>query len=118
MNTPFSQLPLKAELLATLADLGFTQMTPIQAQSLPLVLQGVDLISQAKTGSGKTAAFALGILQSIEVEQFHTQALIICPTRELADQVAKDIRTLGRAIANMKVLSLCGGTPFWPQKHP
>ncbi|MFO1370051.1 MAG: ATP-dependent RNA helicase DbpA [Marinagarivorans sp.] len=116
MNTPFSQLPLKAELLATLADLGFTQMTPIQAQSLPLVLQGVDLISQAKTGSGKTAAFALGILQNIQIERMHTQALVLCPTRELADQVAKDIRALGRAIANMKVLSLCGGTPFGPQK--
>lgn len=116
MPTPFNSLPLKPELLSTLSALEYSQMTPVQEQSLPLVLQGVDLIGKAKTGSGKTAAFALGILQQLNVENFFTQALVICPTRELADQVAKEIRTLGRAIANIKVLTLCGGSPIGPQK--
>lgn len=116
MTALFSSLPLKPELQETLASLEFTAMTPIQEQSLPLILQGGDIISKAKTGSGKTAAFALGVLQSLEVENYHTQALVICPTRELADQVAKEIRRLGRAIANIKVLTICGGAPIGPQR--
>ncbi len=90
-------------------------MTPIQAQALPLVLDGKDLIAQSKTGSGKTAAFALGLLQHLKVEAFRIQALVLCPTRELAEQVAQEIRTLGRMIPNIKVLTLCGGTPLAPQ---
>ncbi len=117
MTTLFSSLGLKPELQTTLAALEYTDMTPVQAQSLPLVLQGIDVIVKAKTGSGKTAAFALGILQQLSVEQYHTQALVICPTRELADQVAKEIRTLGRSIANIKVLTICGGAPIGPQKQ-
>ncbi len=91
-------------------------MTPIQAQSLPAILDGKDIIGQAKTGSGKTAAFGLGILQQLDVKRFRIQALVLCPTRELADQVAQDIRQLGRSIHNIKVLTLCGGMPFGPQK--
>ena len=90
-------------------------MTPIQAQSLPAVLAGKDVIAQGKTGSGKTAAFGLGLLHSLEVNQYHVQSLVLCPTRELADQVAKEIRKLARAIHNIKVLTLCGGMPFGPQ---
>ena len=90
-------------------------MTPIQALSLPDILAGKDVIGQGKTGSGKTAAFGLGILNSLEVKRFRIQALVMCPTRELADQVAKEIRALGRAIHNIKVLTLCGGMPFGPQ---
>ncbi|RYZ88194.1 MAG: DEAD/DEAH box helicase, partial [Moraxellaceae bacterium] len=116
MTTPFTVLPLKPELLLTLDSLEFNTMTPIQEQSLPLILQGIDIISKAKTGSGKTAAFALGVLQQLEVDNYQTQALVICPTRELADQVAKEIRRLGRAIANIKVLTICGGAPIGPQR--
>ena len=90
-------------------------MTPIQAQSLPYVLSGKDVIAQGKTGSGKTAAFGLGILQNLNVKQFRIQSMVLCPTRELADQVAKEIRTLARGIHNIKVLTLCGGTPMGPQ---
>jgi len=90
-------------------------MTPIQAQALPLILDGKDLIAQSKTGSGKTAAFALGLLQRLNVKRFRIQALVLCPTRELAEQVAQEIRTLGRMIHNIKVLTLCGGTPIAPQ---
>jgi len=90
-------------------------MTPIQKQSLPRILEGKDLIAQARTGSGKTAAFGLGLLQKLDVQQYHVQTLVLCPTRELADQVAKEIRRLARAIHNIKVLNLCGGAPIGPQ---
>lgn len=90
-------------------------MTPIQEQSLPYVLGGTDLIAQGQTGSGKTAAFALGLLEQLDVKLFQVQSLVLCPTRELADQVAKEIRKLGRSIHNIKVLTICGGMPFGPQ---
>lgn len=90
-------------------------MTPIQAKSLPAILSGKDVIAQGKTGSGKTAAFALGLLQALNVKHFRVQSLVLCPTRELADQVAKEIRKLARTIHNIKVLTLCGGMPFGPQ---
>ncbi|MGY2574950.1 ATP-dependent RNA helicase DbpA [Vibrio sp. C8] len=114
-DTSFSALNLKPELLSNLETIGFTKMTPIQAQSLPAILKGQDVIGQGKTGSGKTAAFGLGVLSNLDVKRFRVQALVLCPTRELADQVATDIRTLARAIHNIKVLTLCGGMPMGPQ---
>ncbi|WP_134637508.1 DEAD/DEAH box helicase, partial [Pseudomonas aeruginosa] len=114
-STAFSSLPLSADLLANLDSLGYREMTPIQAQSLPLILQGHDLIAQAKTGSGKTAAFGLALLSPLNPRYFGCQALVLCPTRELADQVAKEIRRLARAADNIKVLTLCGGVPYGPQ---
>jgi ATP-independent RNA helicase DbpA len=91
-------------------------MTPIQSLSLPSILEGKDVIGQGKTGSGKTAAFGLGLLNRLEVKKFRIQVLVMCPTRELADQVAKEIRKLARAIHNIKILTLCGGMPFGAQK--
>ncbi|MBF0675083.1 ATP-dependent RNA helicase DbpA [Pseudomonas sp.] len=114
-TSAFSSLPLSAALLSTIEDLGYSAMTPIQAQSLPLILKGQDLIAQAKTGSGKTAAFGIGLLHPLNPRYFGCQALVLCPTRELADQVAKEIRRLARAADNIKVLTLCGGMPFGPQ---
>ena len=111
----FNTLPLSAAMLANLDSLGYAQMTPIQAQSLPVILKGMDLIAQAKTGSGKTAAFGIGLLNPVNPRFFGCQALVICPTRELADQVAKEIRRLARAEDNIKVLTLCGGVSFGPQ---
>ncbi|WP_239482233.1 ATP-dependent RNA helicase DbpA [Zestomonas insulae] len=102
-------------MLSNLATLGYEQMTPIQAQSLPLMLKGHDLIAQAKTGSGKTAAFGIALLDPLNPRYFGCQALVLCPTRELADQVAKEIRRLARAADHIKVLTLCGGVPFGPQ---
>lgn len=112
---PFSSLKLQQNLINNLVTLQYHTMTAIQAQSLPDILDGKDIIGQAKTGSGKTAAFALGILQQLDVKRFRIQSLVLCPTRELADQVAQDIRKLGRSIHNIKVLTLCGGMPFAPQ---
>jgi len=111
----FSNLALRPELLANLETLDYLKMTPIQEQSLPLILEGRDVIAQAKTGSGKTAAFGLGLLQKLDVERFCIQSLVLCPTRELADQVAGEIRRLARGTHNVKVLTLCGGQPFGPQ---
>ena len=114
-TSDFSSLKLKPALLSNLASLGFVNMTDIQAQSLPSIIAGEDIIAQAKTGSGKTAAFGLGLLEKLDVKRFRIQSLVLCPTRELADQVAKDIRRLARGIHNIKVLTLCGGMPFGPQ---
>lgn len=105
-NCAFSTVPLKPELLSNLETLGYTQMTPIQALSLPTILAGRDVIGQGKTGSGKTAAFGLGVLSNLDVKRFRVQALVLCPTRELADQVATEIRTLGRTIHNIKILKI------------
>ena len=102
-------------MLANLESLGYSEMTQIQAQSLPLVLQGQDIIAQAKTGSGKTAAFSIPVLEKLNVRFFGVQALVLCPTRELADQVAKEIRRLARLTHNVKVLTLCGGVSIGPQ---
>jgi ATP-dependent RNA helicase DbpA len=111
----FSNLPLSESMLTNLDSLEYNEMTPIQAQSLPLILQGVDIIGKAKTGSGKTAAFTIGLLHQLQADEYHTQALVLCPTRELADQVAKEIRRLARMIPNIKVLTLCGGVSIGPQ---
>ena len=111
----FESLQLKPELFSNLDSLAYTRMTPIQALSLPSVLAGKDVIGQGKTGSGKTAAFGLGVLQKLDVKRFRIQTLVLCPTRELADQVAVEIRKLGRAMHNVKVLTLCGGAPIGPQ---
>jgi len=114
-TTAFFSLPLNPDMLANLESLGYNEMTDIQAQSLPLVLAGRDIIAQAKTGSGKTATFGIPLLEKLNVRFFGVQALVLCPTRELADQVAKEIRRLARATHNVKVLTLCGGVSIGPQ---
>ena len=113
---PFTTLPLSPAMQATLVQLGYLNMTPIQAASLPVALAGHDIIAQAKTGSGKTAAFALPLLTKLNPRWFAVQAMVLCPTRELADQVTQEIRRLARAEDNIKVLTLCGGTTMRPQR--
>lgn len=108
-TTDFTSLSLSQELLAVVNELGYEEMTPIQAESIPLLLAGKDIIGQSKTGSGKTAAFSLPILNTIDLGDQNIQALIICPTRELATQVAGEIRKLGRRHSGLKVLLLTGG---------
>ncbi|MES2972565.1 MAG: ATP-dependent RNA helicase DbpA [Pseudomonadota bacterium] len=108
-GAPFSSLALNPATLANLQTLGYTAMTPIQAAALPTALLGKDLIAQAATGSGKTAAFALALLANLNPRRFAVQAMVLCPTRELADQVTTEIRRLARAEENIKVVTLCGG---------
>lgn len=114
MNTSasFASLSIHPEQITNLESLGYQAMTPIQAESLPHILQGTDLIARAKTGSGKTVAFGIGLLNNINPRFFGAQALVLCPTRELADQVGKEIRKLARFTANIKLVSLCGGKPL------
>ncbi|SFR51295.1 ATP-dependent RNA helicase DbpA [Pseudidiomarina maritima] len=107
----FAEVGLAEALLKSLNEAGYEQMTPVQASSLPLMLGGDDVVVQAQTGSGKTAAFALAILAKLDVTEFAPQALVLCPTRELAEQVAESIRKLAKNMANVKVLTLCGGVP-------
>lgn len=112
---PFSSLNLNGALFNNLAALGYDSMTPIQAESLPSILAGRDVIAEAKTGSGKTVAFGLGLLNRIQVETYAVQALVLCPTRELAEQVSQVLRQLARLIPNIKVLNLSGGLPMRAQ---
>lgn len=111
----FSTLPLSADFIANLGTLGYETMTAIQAESLPAIMDGKDVLAQAKTGSGKTAAFGIGLLHKLNIQKYKTQALIICPTRELADQVSKELRRLARQMPNTKITTLCGGVSIGPQ---
>ena len=113
--TTFNALALRPELAASVEALGYKEMTPVQEHSVPPILLGRDVIAQARTGSGKTAAFGLGLLQSLDESTIRLQALVLCPTRELADQVSKSIRKLAANIPNVKLLTLCGGMPLGPQ---
>ena len=117
MTTPpaFDSLLLSPALLQGVDALGYAAMTPVQAQALPPILEGRDVIAQAPTGSGKTAAFGLGLLHRLDPALGATQALVLCPTRELADQVGKQLRRLAVGIPNLKVSILCGGIPLGPQ---
>jgi ATP-independent RNA helicase DbpA len=108
----FTSLALREALLNNLPFLGYTNMMPIQAESLPFMLDGLDIIAQAKTGSGKTAAFGLALLNSLNVENYSIQALVLCPTRELAEQVCQSLRQLARLMPNIKMLNLSGGFPM------
>ncbi|MDD7987055.1 ATP-dependent RNA helicase DbpA [Lentisphaera marina] len=111
----FASLPLSEDLIKNVASLGYEEMTEIQQLSLPAILEGKDLIAQAKTGTGKTAAFGLGVLSNLALDDYKIQVLILCPTRELCEQVSEAIRDLARMMPNIKLLSLGGGMPFRPQ---
>jgi ATP-independent RNA helicase DbpA len=112
---PFSSLALTPAMLSNLDQLGYREMTTIQAASLPVVLERRDLIAQAKTGSGKTAAFGIGMLHHLNPSYFAIQGLVLCPTRELADQVSNELRRIARFTDNIKILTLCGGNAMRPQ---
>jgi len=114
-SNDFRSLNLSAPLLRIIDEMGFTEMTPIQAASIPALLQGKDLIGQSHTGSGKTAAFIIPILQRIQMEVREPQALILCPTRELCDQVLKECRKFSKAFPGLQTVALVGGQPYPPQ---
>ena len=111
----FSTLNLPKDFLTNLNSLGFENLTQIQEKTLPLSLENKDLIAQAKTGSGKTVAFCIPLVQKLNVKDFKIQSLILAPTRELTNQIAQELRKISRHIHNVKVLTLCGGMPYKPQ---
>jgi len=113
----FSTLKISDKNRENLNSLGFMQMTPIQEKSLPSILDGKDVIAKAKTGSGKTVSFGLGVLNNLDTSRFRIQSIILCPTRELAGQVAKTLKDLARFEHNIKILTLTGGVPHKPQVH-
>ena len=115
MSQLFASLNLHSEFLEALTQMAYEEMTPIQAQALPLMLEGHDVTGQAQTGSGKTAAFGLGLLQAIDTEQMFTQGLVLCPTRELAEQVASELRRLAQRRSNTRIMTACGGRPYREQ---
>ena len=117
VNNIFSSIKISATLIKNLESLGLNTMTPIQAQSLPHILKGKDIIARAKTGSGKTVAFGIGLLNSINPHCSNVQALVLCPTRELANQVGREIRKLARSTHNIKLVLLYGGIPLRPQEN-
>lgn len=115
LENSFKILPLSSEIISALDAVNYQKMTPIQEQSLPMILEGRDVLAQAKTGSGKTAAFGLGVLSKIDIHKQKPQALVLCPTRELAEQVTKEIRKLASFIPNLTIRSLCGGSAIQHQ---
>lgn len=109
----FSDLISNKEMIRNLNNLGYKNPTPIQKKTLPLILKKQDVLAKAKTGSGKTAAFGLPLILELNIKKrFETSAIVLAPTRELADQVAKELRRLAAFVENTKILTLCGGTPM------
>lgn len=113
MTTDFASLNLREELVQAITGLGYSEPTPIQAAIIPIMLKGTDVIGQAQTGTGKTAAFAFPILHNF-TPQRHVQALILAPTRELALQVADSMTVYGKYL-DVRVLAVYGGQPYGPQ---
>ncbi len=113
----FRTLPLQSGLHQAINQMGFTQMTPVQSACIPLLLKGKDLVGQSQTGSGKTAAFVLPILQRTELTLLKPQALILCPTRELCDQVLRECRKFAQALPGFRTVALVGGAEYSPQKQ-
>jgi ATP-dependent RNA helicase DeaD len=114
MSQSFEQLPVKGEILRGLRDLGFKEMFPIQTAAISPLLEGRDVIGQAKTGTGKTAAFGVPMIERIDPREDSVQAIILVPTRELAQQVASDLKTFGKYLS-VKVLAVYGGVPIYSQ---
>ncbi|MBZ4668748.1 MAG: box helicase domain protein, partial [Defluviitaleaceae bacterium] len=108
----FEELNISEELNRAIRDMGFEETTPIQAQAIPHILEGKDVIGQAQTGTGKTASFGIPILEMVDPQDQNLQALVLCPTRELAIQVAEEIRKLGKYLQGIKLLPIYGGQPI------
>ncbi|NLP34233.1 MAG: DEAD/DEAH box helicase [Clostridiales bacterium] len=107
--TKFEELELNPSILRAVEDMGFEEMSPIQAKAIPVILEGKDVIGQAQTGTGKTAAFGIPLLQKVDPKIKSLQGLVLCPTRELAIQVAEEFRKLGKYMHGIKVLPVYGG---------
>ena len=108
----FEDLPISDEIKRSVAELGFEEPSPIQAQSIPVILTGKDVIGQAQTGTGKTAAFSIPVLDMVDPNKKSVQAVVLCPTRELAIQVSSEMRKLGKYKSGIKTLPVYGGQPI------
>jgi ATP-dependent RNA helicase DeaD len=108
----FEDLPINDNIKRAIADMGFEEPSPIQSQSIPVILSGKDVIGQAQTGTGKTAAFSIPILEMVDPSDKSLQAVVLCPTRELAIQVSSEIRKIGKYMSGIKTLPIYGGQPI------
>ncbi len=108
-TTRFEEMGLEDRILRAVMDMGFEETTPIQAKAIPLQMEGLDIIGQAQTGTGKTAAFGIPLLQKVNPKNKKLQAVALCPTRELAIQVAEELRNLAKYMHGIKVLPIYGG---------
>lgn len=108
----FETLPLSPEMLKAIREMGFEQASPIQAQAIPDLLEGRDMIGQAQTGTGKTAAFAIPIIEQVQAQERNLQAVVLCPTRELALQVTGEFQKLAKYKRNLMIVSVYGGQPI------
>ena len=111
----FTELNLSAEILKAVADMGFEEASPIQSLAIPKMIEGLDIIGQAQTGTGKTAAFGIPILEKINAKEKITQALVMCPTRELAIQVAEELKALSKYKRGVNIIPVYGGQPIFRQ---
>ena len=111
----FDELNISNEIKKAVGDMGFTKLTPIQKNAIPLALKGIDITAQAQTGSGKTLAFAIPVVESIFIDDKSPQAIVLCPTRELSVQVAGEISKVGANVKKLKVLAVYGGQPIGKQ---
>ncbi|MBS1500491.1 MAG: DEAD/DEAH box helicase [Bacteroidetes bacterium] len=118
MNNPFIELGIRHEIVNAISDLGFENPTPIQEQSIPVLLSGSnDFVGLAQTGTGKTAAFGLPLLELLDFEENHPQALILCPTRELCLQITNDLKNYAKNTRNVHVVAVYGGASISEQLH-
>ncbi|EPZ60976.1 DEAD/DEAH box helicase family protein [[Clostridium] sordellii ATCC 9714] len=108
----FDDLPINENIKKAVLEMGFEEPSPIQAQAIPKIITGVDIIGQAQTGTGKTAAFSIPILEMVDPEDRSLQAVVLCPTRELAIQVSSEIRKIGKYMHGIKTLPVYGGQPI------
>jgi ATP-dependent RNA helicase DeaD len=115
LDSPFYQLGLREEILKAIDDVGYESPTPIQSRTIPVLMSGRDLIGQAQTGTGKTAAFAIPILEKLDPNRNEVQALVLAPTRELALQVSDAIHTYAKHMGQVRVLPVYGGQPIYRQ---
>ena len=105
----YDESGIDKKILKGIKEMGFEVMTPIQAQAIPVLLEGKDIIGQAQTGTGKTAAFGIPLIQNVDAENKHLQAIVLCPTRELAIQAAEELRKLAKFTHGIKILPIYGG---------
>jgi ATP-dependent RNA helicase DeaD len=107
--TKFDELELSPSILRAVEEMGFEEMSPIQAKAIPVILEGKDIVGQAQTGTGKTAAFGIPLLMKIDPKNRNLQTIVLCPTRELAIQVAEEVRKLATFMHGIKILPVYGG---------
>lgn len=114
-NNLFNDLKISEEIQRAVRDLGYTETTPIQAKAIPIIMSGKDLIGNSQTGTGKTCAFVIPAIESIDLEDYSVQVLVLCPNRELAIQTCEEVRKLTKYTQGIGCVAIYGGEPIYKQ---